>query len=67
MISFAPDQLLEIQIKMLALRLGASFVKKVIEETGGLAAYSVAVVQAGNRFNLYKADITIDGKVRSQV
>ena len=62
MISFALTNFLRSRLKCFP-QTGASFVKKVIEETGGLAAYSVAVVQLGIASTCTRADITIDGKV----
>jgi len=59
---FRPDQLLEVQIKMLPsdwdkLR------KESDRRNGGIGRLFGGSRSAGNRFNLYKADIMIDGKV----
>jgi spore coat protein H len=63
---FRPDHLLEIQIKMLP-----SDWNKLRKESdrgnGGFGRIFGSNRSSGNRFNLYKADITIDGNTISSV
>ncbi len=59
---FRSDQLLEVQIKMLPLDWG-KLRKESDRRNGGFGRLFGGSRSAGNRFNLYKADITIDGKI----